>query len=276
MSKADQQYNNVIVQILSKGEWDDVPRAKWDDGKPAYAKTILNQRLEYDSDTVPILTSKKVAIKSAIAEMLWIWQKKSNVVQELRDMGSPVWDKFELEDGTIGKSYGWQLANKKRNVNGQMLDQVDYLIHSLKTNPHSRRIKTTLWCVEDLDEMSLEPCVYETHWQYWKGALHLTVNIRSNDMGLGNAFNTFQYSVLHRMISQVVDIPVGTLTFNIDNAHLYDKHVDALKEQITRRTYDSPTLWINPEITNFYDFTLDDVKLIDYKHGNAIKLELSV
>ncbi|MGM9988462.1 MAG: thymidylate synthase [Bacillaceae bacterium] len=277
MAEADVQYNQIIKRILNEGKWDGVPRAKWDDGEPAFAKTILNQRMMFDnSEGIPILTSKKVAINSAIAEILWIWQKKSNVVQDLRDMGSPVWNKFELEDGTIGKAYGWQLGNKNRPVEDEELDQVDFLIHELKTNPYSRRIKTTLWCVEDLPFMSLEPCVYETHWQYWDDKLHLTVNIRSNDMGLGNPFNIFQYSVLHRLIAQVVNIPVGTICFNIDNSHVYDRHVIQLSEQIERKTYQAPELWINPEIDNFYDFTLDDIKLINYQHGEPIRLELSV
>ena len=277
MAEADIQYNQIIKRILNEGKWDGVPRARWDNGEPAFAKTILNQRMMFDnSKDIPILTNKKVAIKSAITEILWIWQKKSNVVQELRDMGSPVWDKFELEDGTIGKAYGWQLGNKKRLVNSEELDQVDYLMHELKTNPYSRRIKTTLWSVEDLPFMSLEPCVYETHWQYWDDKLHLTVNIRSNDMGLGNPFNIFQYSVLHRLISQVVHIPVGTICFNIDNSHVYDRHIDQLSEQIERTTFQAPELWINPDIDNFYDFTMDDIKLINYKHGEPIGLELSV
>ena len=277
MAEADVQYNQIIKRILNEGKWDGVPRARWDDGEPAFAKTILNQRMMFDnSKGIPILTSKKVAIKSAIAEILWIWQKKSNIVQELRDMGSPVWNKFELEDGTIGKAYGWQLANKERPVNDEKLDQVDYLIHELKTNPYSRRIKTTLWCVEDLHLMSLEPCVYETHWQYWDDKLHLTVNIRSNDMGLGNPFNIFQYSVLHRLIAQVVHIPVGTICFNIDNSHVYDRHINQLSEQIERPAFQAPELWINPEIDNFYDFTMDDIKLINYQHGEPVGMELSV
>ena len=216
-------------------------------------------------------------------------------------MGCTVWDEWELPDGTVGKSYGWQLKNKykKIKINDTLLelidskqlsdnviifdydrsvwlDQVDYLIYMLKTNPYSRRIKTTLWSVIDLDYMALEPCVYETHWQMWDDKLHLTVGIRSNDMGLGNPYNIYQYSILHRLIAQVTDHKVGTICFNIDNAHVYDRHIEALKEQIQKPIHDAPEVQINPNVKSFYDFTLDDIKVINYKHNETIRLEVAL
>lgn len=302
MSLADIQYNELVEKIINEGKWDKkgTIRTKWADGTPAYTKSILNARMIFDNGKeIPLLTSKRVPTKDPIKELFWIWQKKSNIVQELRDMGCTIWDEWELPNGTIGKAYGWQLRNKYRKVSktdfvlgliesGQLsknylvdddhiwLDQVDYLIYQLKTNPYSRRIKTTLWCVEDLDEMALEPCVYETHWQYWDGKLHLTVNIRSNDMGLGNPYNIYQYSILHRLIAQVTDHNVGTICFNIDNAHVYDRHIEKLKEQIQRPIYDAPSVWINPDVKSFYEFTIDDIVVIDYKHSGSNYLEVSI
>jgi len=302
MSQADIQYNAIIKDILENGKWDKEVRAKWKDGTPAYAKSVLNKQMIFDnSKEIPLLTSKRVPLKDPIIELFWIWQKKSNVVQELRDMGCTVWDEWELPDGTVGKSYGWQLKNKYRKIKindtllelidskqlsdnviifdydrSVWLDQVDYLIYMLKTNPYSRRIKTTLWSVIDLDYMALEPCVYETHWQMWDDKLHLTVGIRSNDMGLGNPYNIYQYSILHRLIAQVTDHKVGTICFNIDNAHVYDRHIEALKEQIQKPIHDAPEVQINPNVKSFYDFTLDDIKVINYKHNETIRLEVAL
>lgn len=302
MSQADIQYNAIIKDILENGKWDKEVRAKWKDDTPAYAKSVLNKQMIFDnSKEIPLLTSKRVPLKDPIIELFWIWQKKSNVVQELRDMGCTVWDEWELPDGTVGKSYGWQLKNKYRKIKindtllelidskqlsdnviifdydrSVWLDQVDYLIYMLKTNPYSRRIKTTLWSVIDLDYMALEPCVYETHWQMWDNKLHLTVGIRSNDMGLGNPYNIYQYSILHRLIAQVTGHKVGTICFNIDNAHVYDRHIEALKEQIQKPIYDAPEVLINPNVKSFYDFTLDDIKVINYKYNETIRLEVAV
>lgn len=303
MSQADIVYNKVIQDILDHGKWDTGGnvRTKWKDGATAYTKSILDAQMKFDnSKEVAIYTSKRVPQKDPLNEGFWIWRDKSNNVEQLREMGCTVWDEWEREDGTIGKSYGWQLRNKKRKVeitpeldkmyinkelndvvfsnfsNHAFLDQVDYLIYTLKTNPYSRRIKTTLWCVEDLDDMALEPCVYETHWQMWDDKLNLTVCVRSNDMGLGNPYNVYQYSIIHRLIAQVTGHQVGSICFNIDNAHIYDRHIDKLEEQITRETFNSPTVWINPEIQSFYDFTIDDIKLENYQCGKGIKLEVAL
>lgn len=303
MSKADVIYNQGIKEILTNGQWDHGTnvRTRWADGTPAYTKSILDFQMKFDNgEEIPILTTKRVPRKDPITEMFWIWRDKSNDVFKLREMGCTVWDEWQREDGTIGKAYGWQLRNKKRKVkttqklvemfvNKELnnvefsyvdghayLDQVDYLLYTLKTNPSSRRIKTTLWCVEDLDDMALEPCVYETHWQVWGGKLNLTVNIRSNDSALGNSYNIYQYSVLHRLIAQVSNLPVGTICFNIDNFHYYDRHEETLLQQIKGEQHEAPTLRINSDIKSFYDFTIDDLELINYKHSGSFKYEVAI
>jgi thymidylate synthase len=309
MTKGDIIYGDIIRKIHKHGEWDyEAPvRAKWKDGKPAYTKSILNVQMIFDNSKdilESILSQKFVPQKDPINEMFWIWQHKSNSVIFLREvMGCKVWNEWERVDGTIGLAYGWQLRNKLRKVlitdtllemmdNGELnnvqplvegedtgyvlLDQVDYLIYTLKVNPYSRRIKTTLWGVEELDDMALPPCVYETHWQMWGGKLHLTVNIRSNDLGLGNPYNIYQYSILHRLIGHVTGKKVGTICFNIDNAHIYDRHMDILLEQIEAPMHEAPTLWINPEVKSFYDFTAEDIKLENYVREKSRKMEIAI
>ncbi len=213
MGVADIKYNEVISSILDKGESNigSKVRTEYKDGTPAYTTSWFNYHMEFDNSEIPILTTKKVAWKSAIKELLWIWQMKSNKVQDLRDLGVNIWNEWEQEDGTIGKSYGYQLGKINRKIqapihwdkhtieyykdkgldyhefpisNTVMADQVDYLIHELKNNPSSRRHITTLWNPDDLDDMSLTPCVYETQWHVKNNKLHLEVRSRSNDMAL--------------------------------------------------------------------------------------------
>jgi thymidylate synthase len=312
MSIGDIVYGNIIKDIRLNGAWDSdaTVRTMWKDGKPAHTKSIINAQMKFDNSTEyldSMLTQKRVPQRDPINEMFWIWKYKSNDVNFLENhFGCKVWSDWKRHDGSIGKAYGWQLANKHRVVpadsrlrdlhmsgkinrfipifesedstvwNYARLDQVDYLIYQLTYNPHSRRIKTSLWGTEDLDDMALEPCVYETHWQLWDGRLHLTVNIRSNDMGLGNPYNTYQYSILHRLIAQVTGHKAGTICFNIDNAHIYDRHMDILLEQIKAPMHDVPIVWINPDIESFYDFTADDIKLIDYKCEKSRRMEIAI
>jgi thymidylate synthase len=276
MSQYDILYKNQCKDIMKNGYSDKGQKVRtvYADGQPAHTKSILNYQLRFDNvdKEVPILTTKFVAWKWAIKELFWIWQMKSNVVQDLRDMGVTIWDEWEQEDGTIGKAYAYQL--RKTYKNG--LDQVDNTLHEIKNNPSSRRIITTLWDVNDVKDMALTPCVWNTQWQPQGNKLHLTVGIRSNDAPLGQPFNVFQYYVLLRMFAQVTGYEVGTLTFNINNVHIYDRHEETLKEQLQNEILTAPTLWINPEVKNFYDFTIDDFKLVDYNHGGRYDFEVAI
>lgn len=291
MSQADIQYNHIIQEIIEHGIWDkdQTVRTRWEtDGMPAYTKSLICKQMVFDNTEVPILTTKKVAWKTAIKEMLWIWQHKDNNVDNLNKMGVHIWDQWKQEDGTIGRSYGYQMGKKNRIKlstkismgsafsSYEKLDQVDYLLWQLKENPSSRRHVTSLWNIDDLDYMALNPCVWHTQWLVKEGKLHLIVGIRSNDFALGNPFNVFQYYVLQRMIAQVTGYELGTLTFNINDAHVYERHIPLLQEQIKRQQYEAPELKINPDIKNFYEFTIDDFELVNYKHGDPIKFEVAV
>lgn len=305
MSKADKLYDELVKDIIAHGYWDkdqDV-RPVWKDGLSAYTKSVIGRSLRFDNAEVPILTKKEVKWLSAVKEcLIWIWQMKSNKVQDLRDLGSNIWNEWEINNpqskwhGTIGAAYGYQLAKqskkvKKEKVDYSLLDprqevkededyiylnQVDYLIHELKNNPASRRHITMLWDWDEIDEMSLTPCVYETQWHVKDGKLHLEVRSRSNDIGIGHPFNVFQYNVLQRVIAQVVGLELGEYIYHMGDAHVYDRHIEPLTEQMTLPEYDAPTLWINPEIKNFYDFTINDIRLENYNHGPFIKMPVAI
>lgn len=305
-NQADIQYKRVIETILKDGvdDFEQNVRTVWKDGVPAHTISTIAQSMRFDNSEVPLLTTKRVAWKTAIKELLWIWQKKSNRVQDLRDMGVNIWNEWEQEDGTIGKAYGYQLGKKNRKVlNDDILwdmykdgsisslsignedgrpslyafiDQVDYLIYQLKTNPASRRHITMLWNPDDLDDMSLTPCVYETQWHVKKGKLHLEVRCRSNDMPLGNPFNVFQYNVLQRMIAQVVGLELGEYIFHIGDAHVYDRHINNIEEQISRESFEAPKLLINQFVTSFYDFKIEDFELLDYEYGEKVYFEIAI
>ena len=206
MTQADLQYNELVKKIIASGysDEDQSVRTVWNsDGSPAHTLSLVDAKFHFDNSELPILTTKKIAWKTAIKELLWIWQKKSNTVKDLKDMNVSIWDQWELPDGTIGKAYGYQLGKKCRalpllrepNITQQngidsktpfykTVDQVDYLIHELVNNPSSRRHITTLWNINDIDDMALTPCVYETQWYVKERKIHLTVRARSNDMAL--------------------------------------------------------------------------------------------
>lgn len=286
MSKFDIQYNQLVSDIITNGVWDkdQQVRTKWIDGTPAYTKSLISKQLSIDTSEVPILTSKRVAWKSAIHELIWFYIKRTSDVSYLRENNVKIWEEWTRDDGTIGKAYGYQLGkwfpvdgspDGKMKAKG-ITNQVDKLIHGLKYNPSSRRHIISLWNINDNHDVSLYPCVWHNQWLVKEGKLHLIVGVRSNDIGLGNPFNVFQYYVLQRMINQVTGYELGTLTFNINDCHAYERHIDPLTEQINREPFEAPELWINPEIKNFDDFTIDDFKLIDYKYHPKIEMEVAV
>jgi thymidylate synthase len=280
MSDYDRKYAKLVRDIIDNGVWDkdQQVRTKWADGTPAYTKSIISQQLVFDNSEVPILTTKRVAWKAAIHELLWFYVHRTSDVSYLRENKVKIWEDWTREDGTIGKAYGYQLGKLFPTGSGgtALTNQVHRLIHDLKTNPASRRHIISLWDVDDLWDMALYPCVWHNQWLVKQGKLHLIVGVRSNDVGLGQPFNIFQYYVLQRMIAQVTGYEMGTMTFNINDCHIYERHIDGLLEQIEREPYAAPELWVNPEVKNFDDFTIDDFKLIGYEHHPTIQFEIAV
>ena len=264
MSLADRIFVDNIKDILTNGYSDEKldVRPHWEDGTPAHTIKKFGLVNRYDlSKEFPIITVRKTFLKSAIDEMLWIWQKKSNKVSELR---THVWDSWADENGTIGKAYGYQLGVKHKYKEG-MFDQVDRVLYDLKHNPQSRRILTNIYNHADLSEMGLYPCAYSMTFNVSGDTLNGILNQRSQDMLTANNWNVVQYAVLMYMMAQVSGLKVGELVHVIADAHIYDRHVPIVKEIIEHEQFDAPEFWINPDIKDFYQFTLDDFKLKNYK-----------
>jgi thymidylate synthase len=277
MSIADQIYKNLVNDVIENGDWDKDQnvRTKWADGTPAYTKSVISKQITFDNTEVPILTTKRVAWKSAIHELLWFYVKRTSDCAYLDENNVTIWKEWTNKNNNIGKAYGYQLG-KPIMLKGKITNQVHNLIDELKNNPASRRHVISLWNIDDLDQMALYPCVWNNQWLVKQGKLHLIVQVRSNDLALGNPFNVFQYYVLQRMVAQVTGYELGTLTFNINDLHIYERHIEPLQEQIQREPYPAPELWINPDIKNFDDFTIDDFNLVNYQHHPAIKMEVAI
>ena len=276
MSYADKVFVAMCQDILENGTSTEgeLVRPHWEDGTSAYTIKKFGVVNRYDlSKEFPAITLRKTYIKSATDELLWIWQKKSNNIHDLK---SHVWDEWADEDGSIGKAYGYQLGVKHQNKEG-MMDQVDRVIYDLKHTPFSRRILTNIYVHQDLHEMNLYPCAYSMTFNVTqkKGDDRLTLNgilnQRSQDVLAANNWNVCQYAVLMHMLAQVCDMRVGELVHVIADAHIYDRHVPIVKELIERPQYDAPKFWLNPDIKDFYQFTTDDIKITDYVTGEQIK-----
>ncbi len=276
MSAADQIFVAMCKDILENGtstEGEKV-RPHWADGASAYTIKKFGVVNRYDlSKEFPAITLRRTAIRTCTEELLWIWQRKSN---NIHDLNSTIWDEWADEEGSIGKAYGYQLGVKHQYKEG-MMDQVDRVLFDLKNNPFSRRIMTNLYVHQDLHEMNLYPCAYSMTFNvtHQKGDEKLTLNAvlnqRSQDVLTANNWNVCQYAVLLMMFAQVCDMKAGELLHVIADAHIYDRHVPIIKELITREQHPAPKVSLNPEITDFYQFTPKDVIVEDYITGEQIK-----
>jgi thymidylate synthase len=270
MSKADTIFINMCKEILNEGfssEGQKV-RARWEDGTLAHTIKKFGVVNRYDlSEEFPILTLRGTNLKAAIDELLWIWQKKSNNV---KDLNSRIWDSWADESGSIGKAYGYQMGVKHKYAEGEF-DQVDRVLYDLKNNPYSRRIITNIYVHEDLHAMNLYPCAYSMTFNVTGNKLNGILNQRSQDVLVANNWNVCQYAILMHMFAQVSDLEVGELVHVIADAHIYDRHIPLVKELISREPYPAPKLIINPDIKDFYDFTVDDFTLENYQRGPQIK-----
>ena len=270
MSKADQLFVKMCSEIIDNGyssEGQQV-RAKWEDGTPAHTIKTFGVVNRYNlAEEFPALTLRPTAVKSCVDEMLWIWQKKSNRVS---DLATHIWDSWADEQGTIGKAYGYQMGVKYKFAQGEM-DQVDNVLWQLKNAPYSRRIMTNIYNFADLSEMGLEPCAYSMTFNVTGSRLNAILNQRSQDILTANNWNVVQYAVLTHMLAQVSGLEAGELVHVISDAHIYDRHIDIVKEMITRPQYPAPKFRLNPDIKDFYDFTTDDIIIEDYQTNPQIR-----
>ncbi|NLH01117.1 MAG: thymidylate synthase [Clostridiales bacterium] len=265
MSIADEIFIQNCRDILENGVWDtDRPvRPRWEDGSPAHTIKKFGIVNRYDlSKEFPILTIRRTYLKSAIDELLWIWQAKSNNVRDLR---TRVWDQWADENGSIGKAYGYQLAIKHHYPEGDM-DQVDRVLFDLKNNPGSRRIMTNIYNFADLSEMALYPCAYSMTFNVSGNTLNTILNQRSQDMLAANNWNVCQYAVLTHMFAQVSGLKVGEMIHVIADAHIYDRHVPIIEKMIKNEPKKAPKFIIDESIKDFYKFTRDSFSLENYEY----------
>lgn len=269
MSRADQLFVNMCNEILTNGFSSEgqTVRARWEDGTPAHTIKTFGVVNRYDlQEEFPALTLRPTAIKTAVDEMLWIWQRKSN---NIKDLNGHIWDEWADENGSIGKAYGYQMGVKYKFAQGEM-DQVDNVIWQLKNTPYSRRIMTNIYNFQDLSEMGLEPCAYSMTFNVTGDRLNAILNQRSQDVLAANNWNVVQYSVLVHMLAQVTGLKAGELVHVISDAHIYDRHVPVIEELIKRPQYPAPKFRLNPDVKDFYDFTTADVIIEDYQKNPQI------
>lgn len=275
MSYADQCFISMCQNIIEHGtstEGEKV-RPHWEDGTPAYTIKQFGVCNRYDlRKEFPALTLRRTALKSAFDEILWIYQKKSN---NIADLNSSIWNEWADETGSIGKAYGYQVAQKASYPEGDF-DQMDKVLYDLKHTPFSRRIMTNLYTFADLADMHLYPCAYNAIYNVTQDPksseliLNMVLVQRSQDILAANNWNVCQYALLLMMVAQVSGMRAGELVHMIADAHIYDRHVDVVKELISRPQFEAPHVQLNPEITNFYDFTVDDLIVENYQYGPQI------
>ena len=276
MSKADGIFISMCSDIIEHGTTTEGQRVRprWEDGSPAYTIKRFGVCNRYDlREEFPALTLRRTALKSCMDEVLWIYQRKSSNIHDLKPH---IWDEWADETGSIGKAYGYQVGVKSHYPEGDF-DQMDRVLKDLRENPYSRRIMTNLYTFADLSEMNLYPCAYNAIYNVTQepGEERPTLNMvlvqRSQDVLAANNWNVCQYAILLMMVAQVSGMNAGELVHMIADAHIYDRHVDVVRELISRPTYPAPTVRLNPDVTDFYDFTTDDLIVENYEHGPQVK-----
>ena len=275
MSKADKIFVAMCEDIINNGTTTEGQKVRphWEDGSAAYTIKQFGVCNRYDlREEFPALTLRRTALKSAMDEVLWIYQRKSNNIHDLK---SHIWDEWADEAGSIGKAYGYQIGVKSHYPEGDF-DQMDKVLYDLRNTPFSRRIMTNTYVFADLSEMNLYPCAYSVTYNVTQRAgderptLNMVLNQRSQDVLAANNWNVCQYAILLMMVAQTVGMVPGQLVHMIADAHIYDRHVDIIRELISRPQYDAPRVSLNPEVTNFYDFTTADLIVEGYEHGPQV------
>ncbi len=276
MSRADRLYIETCRRILTDGVSDEglSVRPRWQDGTPAHTRRLFGVVNRYDlREEFPIMTLRRTYFRSCVDELLWIWQKKSNNVHDLK---SRIWDSWADETGSIGKAYGYQLGKKYRFPEGEN-DQVDHVLYALRHDPASRRILTNLYNFEELSEMALAPCAYSMTFQVSGSTLNAILNQRSQDMLTANNWNVVQYAVLVHMLAQVSGLVAGELVHVIADCHIYDRHIPMVERLLEREPLPAPEFYVNPKIDDFYAFTPEDFSLKNYRyHDFSEKIPVAI
>lgn len=274
MSYADKLFKETCLDIINNGTdtQGELVRPHWPDGTPAYTIKQFGVVHRYDlRKEFPAITLRKIGLKSAWDEILWIYQKKSN---NIKDLGPHIWDSWADETGSIGTCYGWVIG-QKFIYKGEEIDQMDYVLKQLKENPYSRRIMTNMYQYKYLHSGGLDPCCYSMTYNVTQEngqlVLNAVLNQRSQDMLAANGWNVAQYAILLMAVAQVNGMVAGELVHVIADCHIYDRHVPMIQELITREEHPAPKVWLTPDVKNFYDFKVDDLHVEDYVTGEQIK-----
>ena len=276
MSKADKIFVAMCEDIINNGTTTEGQKVRphWEDGSAAYTIKQFGVCNRYDlREEFPALTLRRTALKSAMDEVLWIYQRKSNNIHDLK---SHIWDEWADEAGSIGKAYGYQIGVKSHYPEGDF-DQMDKVLYDLRNTPFSRRIMTNTYVFADLSEMNLYPCAYSVTYNVTQRAgderptLNMVLNQRSQDVLAANNWNVCQYAILLMMVAQTVGMVPGQLVHMIADAHIYDRHVDIIRELISRPQHAAPRVSLNPDVTDFYAVTTDDLLVEGYEHGPQVK-----
>ncbi len=262
-------YLDLIQRVLEEGE-------KKEDRTGTGTISIFGHQTRYDlSKGFPLVTTKKLHLKSIIYELLWFLRGDTNV-KYLQENGVSIWNEWaDVETGDLGHIYGYQWRSWP-NYNGGFIDQISEVVNTIKNNPDSRRIIVSSWNVADLNNMSLPPCHALFQFYVSKGKLSLQLYQRSADIFLGVPFNIASYALLLMMTAQVTNLQAGEFIHTLGDAHIYSNHLEQVKLQLTREPRPLPKMKINPEVKNIFDFQYSDFELIDYNPHPTIKGEVAV
>lgn len=268
-----QQYHSLLQHIIDTG-------ADKDDRTGTGTRSVFGYQMRFDlNEGFPLVTTKKLHLKSIIHELLWFLKGDTNI-KYLKDNGVKIWDEWADKDGNLGPVYGQQWRSWQ-GADGKTFDQIADVIHQLKTNPDSRRIIVNAWNVGDLQEMKLMPChclfqFYTSVGENGRRKLSCQLYQRSADVFLGVPFNIASYALLTMMIAQVCDMDLGDFVHSFGDVHLYKNHFEQAAEQLSRTPYPLPTMQVNPTIKNIDDFNFEDFELLNYQSGPAIKAPVAV
>lgn len=286
MSVADKKYKALLQKVLDEGEWDKDGKVRpvYQDGTPAHSKSIFGVQVKFEQGEIPVITSKKTPVQSSINEVVHaFFRLKTNKLEDFRKLGIKYWEDWADKNDTIGKSYGYQLANQKEwmltdEETGlmQRLDQVDAILHRLKHDPYSRRIMFSYWNPKEVHEKSLQECAYTGQFNVRGNRLDFLLIQRSVDLLLGLPSNWAGYYALQCALANLFDYEVGTFTHQMGNVHLYDNQIELARQLINEPEYEQPEIYVNPNVKNFYDYTVDDIKYINYKHGKPFRSDVAI
>ena len=262
------QYLELVRTILDEG-------VEKSDRTGTGTKSVFGHQMRFDlSDRFPLLTTKKLHMRSIVHELLWFLTGDTNI-RYLQENGVSIWNEWADENGDLGPVYGSQWR-AWRGANGEVIDQISQVVDQIKTNPDSRRLIVSAWNVAEIPKMKLPPCHAFFQFYVADGRLSCQLYQRSADVFLGVPFNIASYALLNRMMAQVTNLLPGEFILTLGDAHLYANHLEQARLQITREPRPLPSLELNPDVTSIFDFTYEDFKLLDYDPHPHIKAPIAV